>query len=437
MDEDRGVCFLAVSSPIILSGVYAGFFLASIVTAFTEPTIKSWSFVSIIAVSIFSLVRTIILHLGHQHFAGDTIDDPALSTFYDSFPDALFFAAFWLLMLDGFESFRDAVEFRIRKMDASMNSRLKKSKKSAILQHSMPGQLVSAGPGFSEYDSSSGENTAVTTTTTTPLSRSNQLRSHASDGEEDSDVDQDDFDDGPTSKSQMVLSSTGSSLSHRKSSVKISSPATVISPSKTSSSSSGNSSASRGEAIEHAAVFRLVNVPTETNNALLKAFLEIKHKSTIYARIVGVVIIFFSVGMLVAINAAFFKKNTYQTLVIAEGIYRLFCCLATIVFLVCGFIAFNTVRPAILVIMVTIGVRFVFPFVFVFGNNPDCTIYFSTWITSLLVSESPLYFWLLFLCYHNGRVLLTRKKKELNAAAINKDDDDDAGSYENPQIAKQ
>ena len=422
MPSDQGLCFQAAMAPPIIAGVYIGLFLSCVITACTEPTVFSHSFVSLMCVAAFTLVRVILTFATNKSFGGDGISDIPYTVALDSFPDCLYYFSVWMLVFDQFESITDAIRYRIGQVESSSRSVSLHSARSSggiVLTPTSSRDISKSEDGIlHRRPHGSPLSLSGTITTTGSLRQSLLLRSPTSD------FDSDDYDyiEEPKNTSVNTLTPAPDTRS--------------FSPADPSPASGMFSNVDAFKNEEDAAILRFVRVPTYTNGAVMRFCLRIYGKKATIIRWSAAGVFFFLYTLTIGITAWVFKDDPnpdYDHVVISENVYRgvLFLIMATV--LLIGFIAFDTARPGIMMICVMLVFHTIIP-LFFYIKGIDCSENILIWTFHMTLSECVFYIWFLLLIYHNmmmrlrQRVLYGEKKK--GDQHVDANDLDDANDLE-------
>lgn len=374
-------CVSATVVPNVLSAAYFALAVTGLVAARSERTFRSTSFVSAVAVAVFGTVRGVLFAFPQKGYYEGVYQSGPLAAFVDTLPEVFYFCALWLLALDQCESLRDVMRHRVRAVlaPAAETAKISRSNIRIAQGSSINPTLVFQNTDFSEVDEGEGSNgaeTANATTPTTPASASGA--------------------ETPREDAPLLRSSSGS---------------------LGGSLSSSLDRSPRAQEVANAPLLRLVRVPTKKHNAVLKFFLGLDHRRAQAVRWAGVAAMGAGALVPVVVAAARFRGNAYASVFLLQSGYRVACCLVVLAVLVAALVAFDTARPVTLLATVMVlvhGIYACFDRVLQ-GPSTPCRTHYAVWSLYFVFSELPIYWWLLFVIVHNGRVRLAVKAEQLDS----------------------
>lgn len=357
-------CVSATVVPNVLSAAYIALAVTGLVAARSERTVRSTSFVSAVAVALFGAARGVLFAFPQKGYYEGVYRSGPFAAFVDTLPEVLYFCVLWLLAFDQFESLRDVMRHRVRAVlaPAAEAVRISRSNIRVAQGSSINAALVYAAPEGAPEGSPEGAPAAAAEDTA------------------------------------LLAGSVGSSLG-------------------SSSSSSGLDRSPRAQEVANAPLLRLVRVPTKKHNAVLKLFLALDHRRAQAVRWAGVALMCAGALVPVVVAAVRFRGDAYARVFLLQSGYRVACCALLLAALVAGMVAFDTARPVTLLaaMMVLVhGIYACFDSVLQ-GPSTPCRTHYVVWALYFVFSELPVYWWLLFVIVHNGRVRLALKAEQLDS----------------------
>lgn len=345
-------CVSATVVPNVLSAAYVALAVTGLVAARSERTVRSTSFVSAVAVALFGAVRGALFAFPQKGYYEGVYRNGPFAAFVDTLPEVFYFCALWLLALDQYESLRDVMRHRVRAVFAPVADTTKLSRSSVRVSQGSSINATRVPAGGAPSEDA-------------PLLA------------------------GSVSGAESLGGSLSSSLDR--------------SP--------------KAQEVANAPLLRLVRVPTKKHNAVLQFFLSLDHRKAQTVRWVVVALMCCGALVPVVVAAVQFRGDAYARVFLLQSGYRVACCVVLLAALVAGMVAFDTARPVTLLatMMVLVhGIYACFDNVLQ-GPSTSCRTHYVVWALYFVFSELPIYWWLLFVIVHNGRVRLAMKAEQLDS----------------------